>query len=73
MVEKGTFNSLATALVGIPRVSMPVARSLKIKTAHYRVAIYCPQHKLHHCVMIILLICHTCQVEGLSWQRRNAH
>jgi hypothetical protein len=19
------------------------------------------------------LICHTCQVDGLSWQRRNAH
>jgi hypothetical protein len=29
MVEKFTFNSLATALVDIPAVSMPIARSLK--------------------------------------------
>ena len=29
MVKKGIFNSLATALVDIPAVSMPIARSLK--------------------------------------------
>ena len=29
MAEKLTFNSLATALVGIPAVSMPIAHSLK--------------------------------------------
>ncbi len=48
MVEKWTFNSQATALVDIPVVSMPIARSLKIcdicgivlcdKTSHFRVA-----------------------------------
>ncbi len=50
MVEKLTFNSWATALVDIPAVSMPIARSLKTcdicgivlcdKTAHFR-AFYC--------------------------------
>ena len=48
--------------------TMPIARSLKTwdicgivlcdKTAHFRVAFYCPQHKVHlcnnHCVMIML-------------------
>ncbi len=48
MVEKCTFSSWATALVDIPAVSMPIARSLKTcnicgivlcdKTAHFRVA-----------------------------------
>ena len=47
MVEKLTFNYLVTALVDIPAVSMPNARSLK--TAHFRVAFYCPQHKMHLC------------------------
>ncbi len=57
MVEKLTFNSRATALVDIPAVSMPIARSLKTcdicgivlcdKTAHYRVAFYCGQPKAH--------------------------
>ncbi len=59
MVEKWTFNSWATALVDIPAVSMPVARSLKTcdicgivlcdKTAHFRVAFYCGQSKAHLC------------------------
>ena len=51
MVEKLTFNSLATVLGVIHVVSMPIARSLDIcgivlcdKTAHFRVAFYCPQH-----------------------------
>jgi hypothetical protein len=45
---------LATALVDIPAVRMQIARSLKTwdicsivlydKTAHFRVAFYCPQH-----------------------------
>ncbi len=49
MVEKLTFNSRATALVDIPAVSMPTARSLKTcdicgivlcdKTAHFRVVL----------------------------------
>ncbi len=57
MVEKLTFNSQATALVDIPAVSMPIARSLKTcdicgivlcdKTEHYTVAIYCGQPKAH--------------------------
>ena len=48
-------NSLATALVDIPAVSMTFARSLKSgivlcdKTPHFRVAFYCPQHKVHLC------------------------
>ena len=56
---KLTFNSLATALVDIPAVSMPRARSLKTrnicgivlcdKTAHFRMAFYCLQHKVHLC------------------------
>jgi hypothetical protein len=56
MVGKWTLNSLATALVDIPAVSMPVARSFKTwdvcgivlcdKTAHFRGAFYCPQHKV---------------------------
>ncbi len=59
MVEKWTFNSWATALVDIPAVSMPIARSLKTcdicgivlsdKTAHFRVAFYCGQVKAHLC------------------------
>jgi hypothetical protein len=59
MVEKLTFNYLATALVDIPAVGMPIAHSLKNsdicgivlcdKTAHFRVAFYCPQHKVHLC------------------------
>ena len=47
MVEETTFNSLATSLVDILEVSMPIARSLKTwdlvlcdKTAHFRVAFY---------------------------------
>ena len=59
MVEKLTLNYLVTAVVDIPAVSMPIARSLKTwdicgivlcnKTAHFRVAFYCPQHKVHLC------------------------
>jgi hypothetical protein len=57
MVEKLTVNSLATALVDIPAISMPIAHSLKTrdnlwqccdKTAHFRKA-FCPQHKVHLC------------------------
>jgi hypothetical protein len=45
--------------VDIPAISMPIARSIKTwdicgivlcdKTAHFRVAFYCPQHKVHLC------------------------
>ncbi len=59
VVEKLTFNSRVTALVDIPAVSMPIARSLKIcdicgivlcdKTAHFRVAFYCGKPKAHLC------------------------
>ncbi len=51
--------STATALVDIPAVSMPIARSLKTcdicgivlcdKTAHFRVAFYCGQPKAQLC------------------------
>jgi hypothetical protein len=56
MVEKLAFNSLATALMDIPAVSMPIAGSLTFnicglvlcdETAHFRVSFYCPQHKVH--------------------------
>ena len=33
MVEKLTFNYLATALVDIPSVSIPIARSLNLRLA----------------------------------------
>ncbi len=59
MEEKWTFDSWATALVDIPAVSMPIARSLKTfdicgivlcdKTAHFRVVFYCVQSKAHLC------------------------
>ncbi len=59
MVEKLTFNSRVTALVDIPAVSMPIARSLKTcdicgivlcdKTAHFRLAFYYGQPKAHLC------------------------
>ena len=58
VAEKFTLNYLATALVDIPAVSMPIACSLKtwdicgivfVKTAHFKVAFYCPKHKVHLC------------------------
>ncbi len=59
MLEKLTFDPRATALVDIPAVSMPIARSLKTcnicgivlcdKTADFRVAFYCGQPKTHLC------------------------
>jgi hypothetical protein len=57
VVEKLTLNYLATALVDIPAVIMSIAHSLKTidiygivlcdKTAHFRVAFYCPRPKVH--------------------------
>jgi hypothetical protein len=58
-VEKLILHSLATALVDIPAVFMPIARSLITcdfcgialcdKTAHFIVAFYCPQNNVHMC------------------------
>ena len=46
MVERK--NSLATALVNIPAVSMAIASLVLCdKTAHFRVAFDCLQHKVH--------------------------
>ncbi len=85
MVEKWTFNSQSTALVDITAVSLPIACSLKTcdicgivlcdKTAHFRVAFYCGQPKTHLCNnhAVSILICHTCEVDELSRQRRSAH
>ncbi|ROL55047.1 Transposable element Tc1 transposase [Anabarilius grahami] len=42
------------------------------KTAHVRVAFYCGSLR-HTCAIISILICHTCEVDGLSRQRRSAH
>jgi hypothetical protein len=58
MVEKLTLNYLATALVDIPAISMPIAHSLNLRhmalcllyddnTSHFRAAFYCPQRKVH--------------------------
>ena len=58
MIEKLTLNSLATALVDIPALCMPIVRSLKRvicgivlcdKTAYFKVDFSCPQHKVHLC------------------------
>ena len=59
MVQKLTFNFLATALVNILAVSMPICtlpQNLRLrgivlcdKTAHFRVAFSCPQYKVHLC------------------------
>ena len=58
MVKKLTLNSLSTAMVDIPSVSMPITRSLKTrdirgilcdKTAHLKLALYCLQHQVHLC------------------------
>jgi hypothetical protein len=68
---------MATALVGIPVVKRPIARSPKHgivlfdKTAHFRVAFYCPQQKV--IMLFNQLLDMPQQVDGLSWQRRNAH
>ncbi len=43
------------------------------KTAHFRVAFYCGQPKAHLCnnhAVISILICHTCEVDGL-WMDAN--
>ena len=58
-LEKLTLNSVATALVDIRAVNMPIAHSLKTwdicgivlceKTAHFIMAFYCPQHKVQLC------------------------
>ncbi len=46
------------------------------RTAHFRVAFYCGQPKAQLCnnhAVFSILICHTCEVDGLSQQRRSAH
>jgi hypothetical protein len=81
-----TFNYLSTALVDITAVSMPIALSLKTwdicgivmydKTAHFRVAFIVPSTRCTFvmiCCLIRFLICHTCQLDGLSWQRKHCH
>ena len=40
---------------------------LCVKTAYFRVAFYCPQHKVH------LWSCRLIRCGRLCWQRRNAH
>jgi len=71
MVEKLTFNSWATALVDIPAVGMPIARSLKTSTSEA----LCCVIKLHiiERPFIVASLKHTCEVDGLSRQRRSAH
>jgi hypothetical protein len=50
MVEKLTFNSLAKDLVDIPAVHSNCVWALHcVTTAHFRVAFYWLQHKVHMC------------------------
>ena len=51
MVEKLTFNSLTIAVVDIIAVNMLIETSVTLcdKTSYFRVAFYCPQHKVHLC------------------------
>ena len=65
MGEKIALNSLAAVLVDIHAVSMLICVIVLCdKTAHFRVAFSCPQHKvLWSCCLISFLICHTCQVD----------
>ncbi len=67
MVEKLTFNSWATALVDIPAVSMPIARSLK--TCDISVAL-CFVIKLHilERPFNVASLRHTCVIIKLSNQ-----
>ncbi len=64
--RKETFNSQATALVDIPAVSMPIARSLKLATS---VALFCVI-KLHilEWSFIVASLRHTCAIIMLSNQ-----
>lgn len=55
-VVKWTFSYQAAAMVDIPAVSMPTARSLKtcdivlcVQTAHFRLAFYCDHPNTHLC------------------------
>jgi len=87
MVEKWTFTSRAAALVDIPAVSMPIARSLKTcdicgivlcdKTAHVGMAFYCGQPTAHlcnhHAVLSASWSAKPVRWDGLSRQRRSAH
>ena len=82
-----TCNSLAIALVHSPAVSMPIARSLDTwdiygimlcdKTANNikccLLLVPAQSGPVWSCCLISFLICHTCQEDGLSYQRRNAH
>ncbi len=66
MVAKLTFNSWAAALVDIPAVSMPIARSLKT----YDIVALCCAIKLHilEGPFIVPSLRHTCAIIMLSNQ-----
>jgi hypothetical protein len=74
MVEKSAFNSLETALVDIPAVSMPIARFLYLRhlwRCDRTVHVIVPSTRCTWKMIILfnqfLDICHTCQVDGLAW------
>lgn len=74
MVVKRTFNSQGTSTVNICVVNITIARSLKTSNiCGILSGLYHHQSKAHlcskNCCLISMLICHTCQMEGLSWQR----
>jgi hypothetical protein len=56
----------------LPQLATTVALCLCNKTSHFRVAFNVPGTRLS-CCLVIFLIYHTCQVDELSCQRRNAH
>jgi hypothetical protein len=83
LVEKLTLNYLATALVDIPAVSMPIARSL-----NFRHLWHCVVTKLHilewpfvpstRCTCVIIMLFIQLHImphlsDRWLWQRRHAH
>ena len=71
----GTFLQSACQL-HVPSKLEPSVVVLCDKTARFRVAFYFPNtgaRVQRSCCLNSSLMCHNCQVDGLSWQRRNAH
>lgn len=82
IVKTWAFTSQATALLGIAAVSMSIALSLKtcdicgcaawLNCKFWRLLLWpakCPSDQLS-CCLISILICLTCEVDEISWQRR---
>jgi hypothetical protein len=76
MVEVFAFKSLATFLQSARQLHTPL-RHLWHCVVWQNCTFSSPQHKVPLCndyaVKISFFICHTWQMDGLPWQRRNAH